>query len=293
MLNDLNLYKIFYTVCQYENFSHAANALYISQPAISKSIKTLENNLGLKLFSRNSKGVLLTCEGKLLYEHLDKAFSSITAGENLLTKLKNLDAGELKLGVSSTLGTHFLLPRLSQFTKIHSTLQVRVFNDNTTTTLDLVQKGLLDLTIISSPLTHTSLEFIPLQPIEDILVCNPIYYSNIRDLSPKELCQKACFMLLSKKSITRLHLENHFQTLGLKLTPSIEASNMDFLIECAKAGLGITSVVKSFVTPLLTKGTLIEIPLTTPLPTRHIGIAYHPQLELSIASQTFITFLKQ
>ena len=293
MLNDLNLYKIFYTVCHYQNFSHAAQALYISQPAISKSIKTLENNLGITLFSRSSKGVLLTPEGKLLYEHLDKAFSSITEGETLLNKLKNMDSGELRLGVSSTLGTHFLLPLLSEFTKTYPTLQVHVINDNTTQTLNLIEKNLIDLAIVSSPLTHNSLAFIPLMPIEDIFVCSPSYYSNIEDLSPKEICQKAYFMLLSQKSITRLHLQAHFANLGLQLIPNIEASNMDFLIECAKSGLGITSVIKSFVAPQLANGTLIEIPLAPPLPVRHIGIAYHPQLELSIASHTFINFLKQ
>lgn len=293
MLNDLNLYKIFYTVCKYQNFSHAAKALYISQPAISKSMKSLETELGLMLFSRGSKGVSLTAEGKLLYEHLSQAFASIEEGEQLLTKLKNIDLGQLRLGVSSTLGTHFLLPLLSKFTQTYPTLQVHLFNDNTTQTLDLVQKDLIDLAIVSSPLTDTSLDFIPLQPIQDILVCSPSYYSNIRDLSPKELCQKADFMLLSKKSITRLYLQTHFAKLGLEITPHIEASNMDLLIECAKSGLGITSVIKAFAEPLLSAGILIEIPFNPPLPMRYIGIAYHPNLELSIAPRTFITFLKQ
>lgn len=293
MLNDLNLYRVFYTVCQYQNFSHAAQALYISQPAISKSIKTLENNLGITLFSRGSKGVLLTPEGKLLYDHLENAFSSITQGEMLLNKLKNMESGELKVGVSSTLGTHFLLPLLSQFTKTYPALQVHVINDNTTQTLNLIEQNLIDLAIISSPLTHTSLEFVPLQSIEDIFVCSPTYYnSNIKDLSPKEICEQGYFMLLSKRSITRLNLQAHFAQLGLELTPTIEASNMDFLIECAKAGLGITSVIKSFITKELETGTLIEIPLMS-LPTRYIGVAYHPRLQLSIASHTFITFLQQ
>lgn len=293
MFNELNLYKIFYTVCQYQNFSHAAQALYISQPAISKSIKTLEKNLGITLFSRSSKGVLLTPEGKILYEHLNKAFSSISEGEALLNKLKNMDSGELKLGVSSTLGTHFLLPLLSNFTQNYPNLQVHVTNDNTTQTLKLITKNLIDLAIVSSPLTHPSLEFIPLQPIEDIFVCAPSYYNHIADLSPKELCEKGYFMLLSKKSITRLNLQTYFLNLGLNLMPNIEASNMDFLIACAKAGLGITSVIKSFITSELAAGTLIEIPLPVELPKRYIGIAYHPQLELSIASRTFINFLQQ
>lgn len=81
MNKDLELYKIFYTVAFYKNISRAAEALFISQPAVSKSIKNLKTALDVTLFSRNPKGVTLTAEGKVFYEYIEKSTVNHWAGE--------------------------------------------------------------------------------------------------------------------------------------------------------------------------------------------------------------------
>lgn len=291
MISDLNLYQVFYTVAKHQNFSYAAEALYISQPAISKSMKLLESQLQLKLFTRTSKGVLLTPEGELLYLHIKRALGHINEGELLLNKLIHLESGELKIGVSTTLGTYFLLPLLSRFTSQYPKLQVHVVNDSTIHTLESLRKGDLDLAIVSTPIPFTDLTFTPLIPIQDCLVCSPTYYESIGSLSFEVLCNEAHFMLLSKQSVTRLHLENYFSQQGIIVSPHIEASNMDFLIACAQAHLGITSVIKTFSMPLLESQTLVEITLPTPIPSRFIGTIYPTKHALSLAAEQFITFL--
>ena len=97
MIIDLNLYKVFLTVAKYQNISHAADILFVSQPAVSKSIKTLEKHLNIQLFSRNSKGVSLTPEGKILYEHIETAFNHMSIGENYIEKLKNKEISIQKI----------------------------------------------------------------------------------------------------------------------------------------------------------------------------------------------------
>ena len=87
MVVDLNLYKVFYTVAQCKNISHAADMLFVSQPAVSKSVKTLENLLNIQLFSRSSKGVSLTPEGEVLYKHIKCGFDEFSLGENYIEKL--------------------------------------------------------------------------------------------------------------------------------------------------------------------------------------------------------------
>lgn len=86
MNQNLSSYRIFYTVANTGNISKAAKELYISQPAISKSIQKLEESVGCKLFSRSSRGVVLTDEGKLLYEHVSEAFETLTMGEEKLKR---------------------------------------------------------------------------------------------------------------------------------------------------------------------------------------------------------------
>lgn len=117
MIIDLNLYKVFLTVAKYQNISHAADILFVSQPAVSKSIKTLEKHLNIQLFSRNSKGVSLTPEGNILYEHIETAFNHMSIGENYIEKLKNKEIGKINLGVSTTIGKHFFSSTLQRLYK--------------------------------------------------------------------------------------------------------------------------------------------------------------------------------
>ena len=113
MNQNLSSYWIFYTVANAGNISKAAKELYISQPAISKSIQKLEDNLGCKLFSRSSRGVILTDEGQLLYGHVKEAFETLNQGEEKLKRSIDLGVGHLQIGVSSTLCKHILLPYLN------------------------------------------------------------------------------------------------------------------------------------------------------------------------------------
>ena len=90
MVNRLGLYKIFSEVVQYKNFSRAAKSLYMTQPAISQAISQLETKLGIRLFTRTSRGVILTSEGELLYEYISSAINLINIGESKIQASKSL-----------------------------------------------------------------------------------------------------------------------------------------------------------------------------------------------------------
>lgn len=127
--------------------------------------------------------------------------------------------------------------------------------------------------------------------MQDIFVASPNYLEKHDYSSTEDLFGKGSLMLLEDNNVTRMHINNYFITVGLDMSPDIEASNMDFLIECAKIGLGITSVVKEFVSNDLDDGTLIELPLNKSIPPRTIEIVYKDSSYLSIATQTLIDFL--
>lgn len=288
MINDLNLYKVFYVVSKTKNISHAANELYISQPAVSKSIKTLENNLNIKLFNRNSKGVSLTKEGEILFSHIEKAFHEISLGEDKINKLKNKEIGNIKLGISSILGKNYFIPKLENFINRFPNFKLKIVNNNTTDDLELIKNNKLDLAIVCEPISDDNIEFIKLEEANDIFVANPNY---LKSISTDNIFSEGSFMLLEKNNITRKHIDNYFYNIGVSITPDIEASNMGFLIDCAKMGLGITSVLIDFVKDDLKNGTLVEVPLETSINSRYIGIAYNKNTSLSIAENTLISFL--
>lgn len=293
MIIDLNLYRVFFVVAKCKNISHASEILFVSQPAVSKSVKTLENSLNVTLFSRSSKGVTLTPEGEILFNHIKNAFDEFSLGENILEKLKNKEIGNINLGVSTTIGKNYFLPKLQKFIKEYSYFKIKIINRPTFDTIKLVQEGKLDLGIIGTISNEDDLEFIKLGEIHDILVANNSYLENLNLKSIDDIFTKGSFMLLENPNATREFINNYFNNQNLIITPDIEASNMDFLIECAKIGLGITSVIKEFLYTDLEKKNLIEIPLKTPIPPRYVGVIYKNNSSLSIAAKTLIDFLRK
>ena len=109
---NLELYKSFYYAAKSESLSKAAEVLYISQPALSRAIKQLEQALGCTLFFRTSKGVRLTPEGRLLFQHIEQAFNFINMGEQRIAETQALQTGEIRIGASDTLCKYYLIPYL-------------------------------------------------------------------------------------------------------------------------------------------------------------------------------------
>ena len=293
MICDLNLYKTFYTVCKCKNISKAAELLYVSQPAVSKSIKILEENLNTTLFIRSSKGVSLTLEGELFFSYINKGLEEFSKGENLLDKIKNKEVGNIKIGVSTTIGKNYLIPKLEMFAKFYPSFKISIMNKPTVDTIESVKDGKLDIAIVSPHEKDKELEFLELSTMQDIFVASPDYLDKVDYSSTEELFGKGSLMLLENNNITREHINNYFTAIGIDITPDIEASNMEFLIECAKIGLGITSVVKEFVYGYLEDGTLVELHLNKPISPRTIEIVYKDSSYMSIATKTLIDFLRE
>ncbi len=293
MIVDLNLYKIFSVVAKCNNISHAAEILFVSQPAVSKSIKNLENSLNVTLFFRSSKGVTLTPEGKILFKHIENAFDEFSLGEHILEKLKNKEMGNINLGVSTTIGKSYFLPKFQNFIKEYSHFKIKIINRSTFDTIKLVREEKLDLGIIGTSSIEDDLEIIKLKQIQDILVANNSYLKKLNFASTNDIFTKGSFMLLENPNATRKFIDNYFDMQNLSVVPDIEASNMDFLIECAKIGLGITSVIKEFSLDDLENQTLIEIPLDVQIAPRYIAVIYKNSSNLSIAAKTLIDFLRK
>ena len=118
MAAKLEQYRIFKEVADTGNISGTAKKLYISQSAVSQSVKLLEEELGVRLFSRTSRGVSLTAEGRLLYDYAAKALALLEAGEERLAQTRELLTGELAIGANDTLTKYYLLPFLQAIKKL-------------------------------------------------------------------------------------------------------------------------------------------------------------------------------
>lgn len=292
MEQNLSSYRIFYAVANTGNISRAAKELYISQPAISKSIQKLEENLAVKLFERSSRGVTLTPEGELLYTHVKSAFETLSLGEDRLRRSIALGVGNLTIGASATLCKYVLLPYLKDFIKKYPHINISIACHSTHQTLKLLEDGRLDIGLIGEPHTMRNIGFYPLRNIEDIFVAtrNYLHILKMRGVERRQLLQNATLLLLDRENMTRQYIDRYFQENHIVAQDMIEVSNMDLLIEMSKISLGVGSVIRDFVQNELKTGALVEIPLEIPLQKREIGFAYKKFGKMSKALKQFIAF---
>lgn len=292
MTQNLSSYRIFYTVAKCGNISKAAKELYISQPAISKSIRKLEEGLNVTLFLRSSKGVTLTEEGSLLFSHVESAFSILKSGEDELLKNQELGVGHLKIGVSTTLCKFMLLPYLKKFIKQYPHMNISISCQSTYETLQLIEDNQVDIGLIGKPAILKNIEFDHISDIQDVFVASSDYLHNLRlrGVEEKDLFKESSLMLLVKENITRKYIDEYFEKHQIHTEECIEVSSMDLLIDFAKIGLGLACVIKNFVEQELSDGSLIEVKLPYSLKKREVGFAYKNNGKLTKSQAEFIEF---
>lgn len=284
METNLNLYHIFYITAKVGNISLAAKELYISQPAVSKSISKLEETLSTTLFYRSSRGVSLTAEGRLLYEQLGNAFTAISYGEEQIRKINRLGIGQITIGVSTTLCKYVLLPYLQRFIRENPHIRASIACQPTAETIQNLQNGSLDIGLIGEIRNMKELDFYPVMEIQDVFVTTKQYLKNLStrlDMTPEKLYEnnnasiwsEGTFLMLNGENISRQYIDAYLKQEEIILSQSLEVSTMDLLIEFAKIDMGIACVIENFIEKELTDNTLIKLPLLTQIPKRKIGFA--------------------
>lgn len=295
MEQNLSTYRIFFEVAKQGNISKAAESLYISQPAISKTIVRLEDNLNVKLFKRNSRGVSLTEEGEVLFRHVQEAIHHIEEAENALQKMKDYHIGHLDIGASTTLCRYILLPYLKKFMEEFPNIQINLKNQDSAKNIQVLEAQDIDIALVAIP-KHLSpnQKVILEQEVEDIFVASPKYIENLKALHGNNfsLFQNATVMLMDEKNVSRHYIDMYIRENQLDFKQVIALNTMDLLIDFAKIDMGISCVIRSFVEKDLENGSLVQIDIAPPIPRRKIGFMYHAN-NCSKSLESFISFLEK
>lgn len=293
MDTNFNLYYIFYTVAKNGNLSSAAKQLYISQPAVSKSIAKLEEALDVKLLERSSRGVSLTYEGDLLYQHLGPAFSSIQTAQNKLENLKAEAPGSISIGVSSTLCKYILLPKLKEYNAKYTQTKVNIICQPTAQTIEDILSNGIDIGIIGEPEDETGLSLKNIFDMHDIFVASPTYLDSIQKSDQDTNFPDATLLLLDRGNYTRRYVDKYIDTSLTGSLNIIEVNTMDLLIEMAKAGLGIACVIKEFVEDEINQRELVTMKKFPSIPMRHCMLARSQTKEPTQAMQRLLAFFTE
>lgn len=271
---DLNAYKTFYVVAQWKSFSKAASELYISQPAVSYSIKKLEEELNTKLFIRLNKGIKLTDAGEKLKLYVENAFNNIIAGCNELKDSGEKLSGEINIGIHSNIGT-FLLPKIvKRFIEKYPNAKINIYNS---TTKEMFNKHQIDILILHFSIYNSEDSNIY---EEELFTCDSCffgvkkYYDSFL-ISNKQNIVFDCPLLLPLKGFTTSNsLEKVFKKHNLILSSNIYLYTTEMLVSLAKEGIGVGWALKDCITEELSNGNLYEIPLDIELPKMEFSVAY-------------------
>ena len=287
---NMELYRTFYFVAKSSSISKASEQLYITQPAVSRSIRQLEEALGCQLFVRTSKGVKLTQEGEILSNYVEQAFSFIALGERKVSDVRNLLSGEIRIGASDTICKHYLIPFLKLFNTLHPQIRIHVICPTTPAIITLLKAGKIDIGIINMPYEDGSLNSKNIMEIQDCFITGQKYRHLANKMLPVNEIVQNPMLLLEKSSNSRKYIDQYFKDHNISVIPDFELGNMDLLINFVKFDFGIACVIRNFVEEDIESGKLFEVKPIEKIPSRNLGVVWLKDSPLSKASEELISY---
>lgn len=289
---NLELYKAFYYVGKNKSISKAADELMISQPAISRSIKTLEGQLNVNLFIRKRDGVELSEAGLLIFDKVKNAIMLIENVENEISSFKKLDFGYINIGASKTILHEFLMKYITEFHKEYPNIVIRVYTDKTSLLIKKSKIGLIDIIFTNlDDNDYSDFENVRLIKINDCLAVNESY-SNLKDkvISNKEL-EELPFILLTKGATSRNIFDNVCNKNGIRINPIMEFGSNSLVKEFTLSGFGVGLLTEEFIKDEIKSGKLIKLNTKLNLGSKYIGMLYTKD-SINYAAKEFISHIK-
>lgn len=287
---DLELYRIFYIVAKNKHMTSASEELHISQPAISQSIKKLEEQLGGTLFLRSNKGMELTEEGKMIYQYVKGALELINNAENEFTSFRNLTKGEIRIGCSTTLTKLILMDILKEFHKEYPNININITNNLTTNLINDLKLGKLDFVIFNeSNIKETNLYLEKIKELKQGFIYNSDFYND--EINSFEELNKFPLILQKEESNSRRLLDYIVLQKGIKLIPKMEVVSQELITEFVNIGLGVGFTIIDLA--IRNYKNLKELKINEKIPNINIYLATNRTVSLTFASKMFIKYLKK
>ena len=287
---DFNLIKTFIAVAESKSISSASEKLFISQPAVSSSVKKLEKFLGGALFTRTNKGIVLTKEGEDFYDYCKNALQTLENAVFSFGQFKNLQKGQITIGCSSTIIRNVLINCLTEFSNKYPNITVTIIDGTSDNLFNFLKQGKVDLVVTYSPLKPLeNLNKIDLIEIQDCFIAGQAYkHLKGQTLSSKELSK----IPLITQTQNRFYFDQVLKQNNLSLVPKMEMESFWLIVDFVKKGAGIGFSIKDFMKKDFESGDIFEVKTSLNIPKRKIQLYTTDDYSKSFAVKSFITFVQ-
>lgn len=290
MIN-IELYRIFYIVAVNQNITKASEELNISQPGITKHIKNLEDSLGVILFNRTRKGVVLTPIGQKIFLEIKNVLTILDNVENEIKNYKDNNCGTIRIGISTTL-VRILMDYINAFYKKYPNVKIEINTDTTKDNIKLLQNGLLDLVVCKLPNNlDKDLNFIKIGDSSYEFVANKELYNSIEQPIELSSLEKYPILLQKEPSNSYFSAKKLFKENNLEVDSKLNIGSSSLLIDFTKIGYGIGYVTKLYIEKELEDKNLFIIKTIPETPKISYGIVTLKNNILSNSCNKFINSL--
>ena len=287
---DYNLYKIFLYLYEEKSISKTANKLYVSQPAISYSLKELESQLGYTLFYRNSKGIEPTMEANELYGYISTAFNILNDAEEHIKNLNDLSIGTIRIGTISHIFVFYLSKYIAEFRKLFPGINFEIVCKSTADMVEMLETRKLDVIIDTLPInSKRNVTKITLSKLHNCFAYNKEAFKDLDIKDVKDLAQYPIILPNASASI-RLKLDEYMESQNTKLTPVLESWANEIMLDMVRRGVGIGYFVQDVIETLADKDDFEILTFDDDLPAVDICCVYINEF-LTTATRKFIEML--
>lgn len=289
---NLELYRTFYYVALNGSISKAAEELLVSQPAVSKSIKTLEDQVGTSLFVRKKDGVVLTEVGDKLYKSVREIMELVTSTQNELENLTNMEEGTISIGASRSIIHNYLMPLIAEFHNRYPKINIKIYTDKTIELIKKTKLGLVDVFFSNMPINlPTNFDVHKIMELHDCLVANEKYLEyKDKKINKKDL-EKIPLIILTQGATTRIRFDNYCKKNKLNIKPVLELGSDNLIMEFVASGFGVGLVTYEYVKEEIDKNNLFKLDFVLSMDSKYLGMIYNNDNK-SFVTEKFIKFIK-
>ena len=290
---NLELYKVFYTVAKCGSLTKAAEELYISQPAVSQSIKQLEGQLGIQLFNRTHRGMELSTQGgKPIFKKVEQALKLFNEAQTLVAQIKTSATGDVRVGASDTIFEYFVADKVVEFHEKFPAVKIELISGITPETIEDLKTGKCDVAFVNLPIeVDESLNLYGnCMRLNDIFVAGEKFSELKGNTLPVSELKKYPLIFLDGQTVARKTLDTYLKSLGVEFTPAIEVGSWELMKRLVKKGMGIGVIPREYALAEMEEGSLFEVASDPKLPARSIGMLLPKDVEISYALRSFLKF---